>query len=98
VGLSQGLRLVVELQALGYRQLRIVPFVYEVNSWRCGVGPVSDILASHGAMAASFDARVFHNAVVPWDEAFFVGRTRAASPLALIGERGSRPSACDPWR
>ena len=48
-------RMVGELHARGYQWLRLIPFIYEVGSWRGGVTPVANVLASHGAMPADYE-------------------------------------------
>lgn len=49
------LRMVAELHVRGYQWLRIVPHIASVGAWRCGVTPVSNILAEHGALPDSWD-------------------------------------------
>jgi hypothetical protein len=52
------LAMVAELHLRGYQWLRITPFIYEVGSWRCGITPVSNILAAHGAMPDRYDPSI----------------------------------------
>jgi hypothetical protein len=51
-------RMVAELHVRGYQWLRLVPFIYDLGSWRGGITPVSNILARHGAMAADYDQAI----------------------------------------
>ncbi len=45
------LLMVAELHRLGYQQLRIVPFLYHLGTWRCGLTFRQNIKANHGALS-----------------------------------------------
>jgi len=49
------LRMVMELHLRGFQRLRIVPHLYELGTWRCGITPVTNIRRDHGALPCSWD-------------------------------------------
>lgn len=52
------LLMVAELHRLGYQQLRIVPFVYHLGTWRCGLTFRQNITPDHGALSIEWDSYV----------------------------------------
>lgn len=52
------LRMVAELHLRGYQRLRIVPHIYHLGTWRCGVTYARNVRIDHGAFALSWDHEV----------------------------------------
>jgi hypothetical protein len=52
------LRMIAELHLRGYQLLRVVPHLYELGTWRCGVTAKSNTLASNGALASNWSSEV----------------------------------------
>ena len=40
---------VADLHARGYQQLRIVPYIYDLGTWRCTLLPAIHVSRKHGA-------------------------------------------------
>jgi len=65
------LEMVHELHKAGYQRLRICPGMNSSGTaWRCSVTPVTNILRTHGAMTADFDADVAHYSSAQGSEYF----------------------------
>ncbi len=43
------LRAVAELHVRGYQRLRIVPYIYDLGTWRCPILPAMYVSRTHGA-------------------------------------------------
>ena len=50
------LMMIQELHVRGYQRLRIIPFIYHLGTWRCGVTEAANVHIDHGAMAVDSDA------------------------------------------
>jgi hypothetical protein len=46
------LRAVADLHTRGFQRLRIVPYLYDLGTWRCMIAPAQWISAQHGARLA----------------------------------------------
>jgi len=44
------LRMTSELHVRGFQQLRVIPHLYSVGTWRCGITFAQNVSADHGAM------------------------------------------------
>jgi hypothetical protein len=60
------LRAVADLHTRGYQRLRIVPYLYELGTWRCGVAPAVWISDTHGAELADTTS---HDQIAPYTSA-----------------------------
>lgn len=49
------LRMASELHIRGYQKLRVVPHLYSIGTWRCGITSSDNICRDHGAMACRWD-------------------------------------------
>jgi hypothetical protein len=79
-------RMVADLHLRGYQRLRIVPFIYETGSWRCGVTPVSNVLAAHGAMAADYDPGILPQYSSAMGRDFFGWTDARHAPIPRLAE------------
>ena len=52
------LKMIAELHVRGYQRLRIVPHIYSLGTWRCGITPASNVRPDHGAIAVSWAAEL----------------------------------------
>ena len=50
------LRMISELHVRGYQRLRMVPHLYALGTWRCGITWLDNIRSDHGALACNWDS------------------------------------------
>jgi hypothetical protein len=50
--------MISELHVRGYQQVRMIPHLYSVGTWRCGVTWLGNVRSDHGAMACDWDFSV----------------------------------------
>jgi hypothetical protein len=76
--------MIAELHLRGYQQLRVVPHLYHLGTWRCGITPRSNTLRVHGAMAKSWHFDILPQYTSASERDYF-GWTdrRTASPSEL---------------
>lgn len=79
------LRMIAELHVRGYQRLRMVPHLYAVGTWRCGITWVDNICSDHGAVACDWDFRATPQhtsaagrAVFGWEDGRHVTPSRLA--------------------
>jgi hypothetical protein len=96
------LRMISELHVRGYQRLRMVPHLYALGTWRCGITWAANTRLDHGAMACdgSFEATPQHTSasgreVFAWADATHLTPSRLAdlfiSRFPAVASRGAGP-------
>jgi hypothetical protein len=96
------LRMISELHVRGYQQLRMVPHLYSLGTWRCGITWAGNVRADHGAVPCdwSFEATLQYTSasgseVYGWADAKLLSPSRLADMFikrhATIARRGRGP-------
>jgi hypothetical protein len=49
------LRMISELHVRGYQRLRIIPHLYSLGTWRCGITFKENVRSDHGALPCDWD-------------------------------------------